>query len=62
MPERTYFNRVSFYVCPDLPQNKLKKLGQEVCALGRLLEELETCVGQQKEQLHQLKVNMGACS
>ncbi|XP_003976041.1 SKA complex subunit 1 [Takifugu rubripes] len=39
----------------DLPQNKLKKLGQEVCALGRLLEELETCVGQQKEQLHQLK-------
>ncbi|XP_016522024.1 SKA complex subunit 1 isoform X2 [Poecilia formosa] len=40
----------------DLPQQKIKKLGQEVLGLGRMLEEFEKCVDQQKEQLLQLKV------
>ncbi|XP_044049671.1 spindle and kinetochore-associated protein 1 isoform X2 [Siniperca chuatsi] len=39
----------------ELPQNKIKKLGQELFALERLLEEFEKCVGQQKEQLKHLK-------
>ncbi|XP_040894482.1 spindle and kinetochore-associated protein 1 [Toxotes jaculatrix] len=39
----------------ELPQNKIKKLGQELFALERLLEEFEKCVGQQKEQLKDLK-------
>ncbi|XP_070764036.1 SKA complex subunit 1 [Enoplosus armatus] len=39
----------------ELPQNKIKKLGQEVYALEGLLEEFEKCVGQQKEQLKHLK-------
>ncbi|XP_054891288.1 spindle and kinetochore-associated protein 1 [Poeciliopsis prolifica] len=39
----------------DLPQQKIKKLGQEVLGLGRILEEFEKCVDQQKEQLKQLK-------
>lgn len=61
---RTYLPPVTGFLCPhlDMPQNKIKKLGNDVCALGRLLEELETCVGRQKEHLHQLKVRMEACS
>ncbi|XP_027888846.1 SKA complex subunit 1 [Xiphophorus couchianus] len=39
----------------DFPQQKIKKLGQEVLGLGRILEEFEECVDQQKEQLKQLK-------
>ncbi|XP_039989554.1 spindle and kinetochore-associated protein 1 [Xiphias gladius] len=39
----------------ELPQNKIKKLGQELFALERLLEEFENCVGRQKEQLKHLK-------
>ncbi|XP_076589762.1 SKA complex subunit 1 [Chaetodon auriga] len=39
----------------ELPQNKMKKLGQELFALERLLEEFEQCVDQQKEQLKHLK-------
>ncbi|GAA6232655.1 spindle and kinetochore-associated protein 1 [Lates japonicus] len=39
----------------ELPQNKIKKLGQELFALERLLEEFEKCVGQQREQLKHLK-------
>ncbi|KAI3371770.1 hypothetical protein L3Q82_024323 [Scortum barcoo] len=39
----------------DLPHNKIKKLGQELFALERLLEEFEKCVGQQREQLKHLK-------
>lgn len=39
----------------DLPQNKIKKLGQELFVLERLLEDFEKCVGQQKEQLKHLK-------
>ncbi|XP_029290191.1 SKA complex subunit 1 [Cottoperca gobio] len=39
----------------ELPQNKIKKLGQELSALESLLEEFEKCVGQQKEQLKHLK-------
>ncbi|XP_043980000.1 spindle and kinetochore-associated protein 1 isoform X2 [Gambusia affinis] len=39
----------------DLPQQKIKKLGQEVLGLGRILEEFEKRVDQQKEQLKQLK-------
>ncbi|XP_023146219.2 spindle and kinetochore-associated protein 1 isoform X2 [Amphiprion ocellaris] len=39
----------------ELPQNKIKKLGQELFALERLLEEFEKCVGQQKVQLKHLK-------
>ncbi|KAM4734016.1 LOW QUALITY PROTEIN: SKA complex subunit 1 [Anableps anableps] len=38
-----------------LPQQKIKKLGQEVLGLERILEEFEKCVDQQKEQLKQLK-------
>ncbi|XP_008409123.1 SKA complex subunit 1 isoform X2 [Poecilia reticulata] len=38
-----------------LPQQKIKKLAQEVLGLGRILEEFEKCVDQQKEQLKQLK-------
>ena len=38
----------------------MEKLGHDVCALGRLLEELETCLSRQKEQLDQLKVRMEA--
>lgn len=40
----------------EMPQNKMKKLGQELFAVGRLLEEFENCIGQQKEQLKHLKV------
>ncbi|XP_008302556.1 SKA complex subunit 1 [Stegastes partitus] len=39
----------------ELPQNKMKKLGQELFALERLLEEFENCIGQQKEQLKHLE-------
>nr|XP_046250437.1 spindle and kinetochore-associated protein 1 isoform X2 [Scatophagus argus] len=39
----------------ELPQSKIKKLGQELFALERLLEEFEKCVGQQKEKLKCLK-------
>ncbi|KAK2841771.1 hypothetical protein Q5P01_011971 [Channa striata] len=39
----------------ELPQNKIKKLGQELHVLGELLEEFEKCVDQQKEQLGHLK-------
>ncbi|XP_049928254.1 spindle and kinetochore-associated protein 1 isoform X2 [Epinephelus moara] len=39
----------------EFPQNKIKKLGQELFALERLLEEFEKCVDQQKEQLRHLK-------
>ncbi|KAF3689295.1 Spindle and kinetochore-associated protein 1 [Channa argus] len=39
----------------ELPQNKMKKLGQELFALGELLLEFEKCVEQQKEQLKHLK-------
>ncbi|XP_014881945.1 SKA complex subunit 1 isoform X2 [Poecilia latipinna] len=55
-------NKLSSLLCmldlsaADLPQQKIKKLGQEVLGLGRMLEEFEKCVDQQKEQLQQLKV------
>ncbi|XP_013884576.1 SKA complex subunit 1 [Austrofundulus limnaeus] len=39
----------------ELPQQKIKKLGQELLVLGRLMEEFEHCVDQQKEQLKHLK-------
>lgn len=39
-----------------MPQNKMKKLGQELFVVGTLLEEFENCIGQQKEQLKHLKV------
>lgn len=39
----------------ELPQNKIKKIGQELFALERLLEEFEKCVGHQKDQLKHLK-------
>ncbi|TKS73768.1 Spindle and kinetochore-associated protein 1 [Collichthys lucidus] len=39
----------------ELPQNKMKKLGQELFTLERLLEEFEKCVGRQREQLKNLK-------
>ncbi|XP_051239296.1 spindle and kinetochore-associated protein 1 [Dicentrarchus labrax] len=39
----------------ELPQHKIKKLGQEIFALERLLEEFEKYVGQHKEQLKHLK-------
>ncbi|KAM8751137.1 SKA complex subunit 1 isoform 1-T1 [Acanthopagrus schlegelii] len=39
----------------ELPQNKIKKVGQDLCALERLLEEFEKCVSQQKERLTHLK-------
>ncbi|XP_030282817.1 SKA complex subunit 1 isoform X1 [Sparus aurata] len=39
----------------ELPRNKIKKVGQELCALEGLLEEFEKCVGQQKERLTHLK-------
>ncbi|KAM9331587.1 SKA complex subunit 1-like, partial [Symphorus nematophorus] len=39
----------------ELPQNKIKKLGQELLALERLMEEFGKCVGQQRDQLKHLK-------
>ncbi|XP_026167378.1 SKA complex subunit 1 isoform X1 [Mastacembelus armatus] len=39
----------------EFPQNKMKKLGQELFALDRLLEDFEKCLGQHKEQLKHLK-------
>ncbi|XP_041853050.1 spindle and kinetochore-associated protein 1 isoform X2 [Melanotaenia boesemani] len=39
----------------ELPQHKIKKLGQELFTLERLLEEFEKCVDQQKQQLKHLK-------
>ncbi|XP_041795596.1 spindle and kinetochore-associated protein 1 [Chelmon rostratus] len=44
----------------ELPQNKIQKLGQELFALERLLEEFEQCVCQQKEQLKHLKELQGS--
>ncbi|KAG7523115.1 spindle and kinetochore-associated protein 1 [Solea senegalensis] len=38
-----------------LPHNKIRKLGQELFSLQRLLEELEKCVDRQREQLKHLK-------
>lgn len=55
-------------MCPlsphsELPQNKMKKLGQELFALERLLEDFEKCVGRQREQLKHLKVqNPSICA
>uniref|UniRef100_A0A3P8PYA1 SKA complex subunit 1 n=1 Tax=Astatotilapia calliptera TaxID=8154 RepID=A0A3P8PYA1_ASTCA len=42
----------------ELPQNKTKKLGQELFALERLLEEFEKGVDQQKEHLKHLKKHL----
>nr|XP_020441358.1 spindle and kinetochore-associated protein 1 [Monopterus albus]XP_020441359.1 spindle and kinetochore-associated protein 1 [Monopterus albus]XP_020441360.1 spindle and kinetochore-associated protein 1 [Monopterus albus]XP_020441361.1 spindle and kinetochore-associated protein 1 [Monopterus albus]XP_020441362.1 spindle and kinetochore-associated protein 1 [Monopterus albus] len=39
----------------ELPKNKIKRLGQEMFALERLLEEFEKCVDQQEEQLKHMK-------
>ncbi|XP_034542141.1 spindle and kinetochore-associated protein 1 [Notolabrus celidotus] len=39
----------------DLPHSKMKKLGQEIFAVERLLEEFERCVERQREQLRSLK-------
>ncbi|XP_034052722.1 spindle and kinetochore-associated protein 1 [Gymnodraco acuticeps] len=39
----------------ELPQNKIKKLGQELSVVGGLLEQFEKCVGQQREELRHLK-------
>ncbi|MEQ2249775.1 hypothetical protein ILYODFUR_032832 [Ilyodon furcidens] len=39
----------------DLPKQKIKKLGQEIMELDRILEEFEKCVDHQKEHLKQLK-------
>lgn len=63
-PTQNIFNTSDmFFSAPhsDAPQNKMKKLGEDVRALARLLELLESCVGRQKEQLKQLKVRMEAC-
>ena len=51
----------SFSLSPhsELPQNKIKKLGQELFALERLLAEFEKCVDHQKDQLKHLKVSWG---
>ncbi|KAM7002480.1 SKA complex subunit 1 [Tautogolabrus adspersus] len=38
-----------------LPQNKMKKLGQELFALQTLLEEFDKCVDNQRERLNNLK-------
>ncbi|CAJ1057082.1 spindle and kinetochore-associated protein 1 [Xyrichtys novacula] len=39
----------------DLPQKKMKKVGQEIFALDRLLEEFEKCVDHQRDQLKSMK-------
>lgn len=39
----------------EVPTQKIKKLGQEISGLERILEEFEKCVDRQKEQLKQLK-------
>uniref|UniRef100_UPI0037E922CE SKA complex subunit 1 n=1 Tax=Semicossyphus pulcher TaxID=241346 RepID=UPI0037E922CE len=39
----------------ELPQNKMKKLGQEIFAIETLLEEFEKCVDHQREQLRNLQ-------
>ncbi|XP_062276304.1 spindle and kinetochore-associated protein 1 [Scomber scombrus] len=39
----------------EVPQNKMKKLGQELFALEKLVDEFEKCIGHQKDQLKQLK-------
>ncbi|XP_074534165.1 SKA complex subunit 1 [Halichoeres trimaculatus] len=39
----------------DVSQSKMKKLGQEIFAVDRLLEEFEKCVERQREQLRSLK-------
>ncbi|XP_041652537.1 spindle and kinetochore-associated protein 1 [Cheilinus undulatus] len=39
----------------DFPQNKMKKLGQEIFALEKLLEDFERCVDHQRDQLTVLK-------
>ncbi|KAK5867948.1 hypothetical protein PBY51_012400 [Eleginops maclovinus] len=39
----------------ELPQNKLRKLGQELSVVGRLLDQFEKCVALQREQLNHLK-------
>lgn len=47
-----------FFFSPylELPQDKIKKLGQELFSLERLMEELGNCIGKQKDQLKHLKV------
>lgn len=61
-PSDTQHKNVSFFTFVtshlELPQSKVKKLGQDLLALDRLLDEFETCVGQQKEQLKDIKVNL----
>lgn len=54
-----YFFIVFLCLSPriEVPQNKIKKLGQELIALERLVEEFEHCIGQQKDQLKYLKVS-----
>ncbi|CAL1595259.1 unnamed protein product [Knipowitschia caucasica] len=39
----------------DVPQNKMKKVGQELFAIEGILEEYEKCVSVQRDQLQQLK-------
>lgn len=39
----------------DMSQSKMKKLGQEIFAVDRLLEDFEKCVERQREQLRSLK-------
>ncbi|XP_069574716.1 SKA complex subunit 1 [Brachyistius frenatus] len=39
----------------ELPQNRMKKLGQELFAIDRLLDEFEKCLGQRREHLKHLK-------
>lgn len=39
----------------EVPHNNIKKLGQELFALERLVGEFENCIGQHKDQLKHLK-------
>ncbi|XP_054632821.1 spindle and kinetochore-associated protein 1 [Dunckerocampus dactyliophorus] len=53
------YDRVSSIQClldlSDVPQNKMRSLGQEILSLESLLEEFEKSVGRQKDQFHHLK-------
>ncbi|KAK0132397.1 Spindle and kinetochore-associated protein 1 [Merluccius polli] len=48
-------------IAPQLPPSQVKKLFQEVRAVESLLQELETCVARQGDQLKSLKVLLLSC-
>ncbi|XP_029986484.1 SKA complex subunit 1 isoform X2 [Sphaeramia orbicularis] len=51
----TSIHRLMDLSAAQLPRLKMKKLGQELLTVDSLLEQLETCVNEQKIQLQQLK-------